>query len=235
MAQGKSLNSSLFRSSIGRKFLMALTGLMLIGFVIAHLLGNLQVFAGQEALNSYAHLLKSNPKLLWGARGGLILAFIIHVVTALQLRAANAAARPVPYAYNNTVQATLASRTMALSGVIILFYVIGHLLHFTLGIILPQYASLVDSQGRHDVYSMLVHGFQVRPVAIAYIFCLALLWSHLSHGISSVFQTLGFNHPRYTACVKRLGPGLSALIILGYISIPLAVMLGYVTLPVGGV
>ena len=116
---------------------------------------------------------------------------------------------------------------MALSGTIILLYVIGHLLHFTLGVILPEYAELQDAQGRHDVYSMVVKGFQVTPIAIFYIIALLLLWSHLSHGISSIFQSLGIRSSK-NGIIANVGPVLSSILIVGYVSIPLSVMFGFI-------
>jgi succinate dehydrogenase / fumarate reductase cytochrome b subunit len=216
-----------FNSSIGRKYIVGLTGIALILFLIAHLLGNLQIFAGPKAINDYAEFLKSVPQLVWPARAGLLLMFVLHFTFALKLYLENKAARPKSYAVDNTVQATVASRIMALSGTIILMFVIGHLLHFTLGIILPEYAELQDAQGRHDVYSMVIKGFQVTPVALFYIIALLLLWSHLSHGISSVFQSLGITHSK-KGIIGNVGPILSSILIIGYISIPLSIMFGLV-------
>jgi len=216
-----------FKSSIGRKYVVGVTGIALVLFLIAHLLGNLTIFAGPKAINDYAAFLKSMPVVLWGARFGLIVTFVLHFSFALKLYLENKAARPKAYAVDNSVQATVSSRIMALSGTIILLYVVGHLLHFTLGVILPEYAELQDAQGRHDVYSMVIKGFQVTPVAVFYIVALCLLWSHLSHGISSIFQSLGVIQSN-KGLISKIGPVLSTLLILGYISIPLLVMLGLV-------
>ena len=216
-----------FNSSIGRKYVVGLTGIALILFLIAHLLGNLQIFAGPKAINDYAAFLESVPQLVWPARIGLLVMFVLHFSFALKLYLENRAARPKSYALEDTVQATVASRIMALSGTIILMFVIGHLLHFTLGIILPEYAELQDAQGRHDVYSMVIKGFQVTPIALFYVLALLLLWSHLSHGISSVFQSLGISHSK-KGVIGNLGPVLSSILIIGYVSIPLSVMFGLV-------
>jgi len=207
---------------------VGVTGILLIVFVVAHLLGNLQIFLGQKALNDYAALLKSIPLPLWIARIGLLAAFVIHLTVALRLKWENARARPELYAAENTAEASVSSRIMALTGSIVLFYVIGHVLHFTLGVFLPELHQLHDSQGRQDVFLMMVRSFQIPAVSIAYIISMCFLWSHLSHGISSVFQTLGFRTSRNRAIVDALGPGLSGLILLGYISIPLAVLVGLV-------
>ena len=208
---------------------MALTGLGLILFLFAHLAGNLLIFAGADALNDYAALLKSNMGVLWGARVGLIVIFILHVSTAFQLSRENTLARPTAYAHQNTVQATLSSRSMALSGTFVLFYVVGHLLHFTMGVILPEHYAMTDSMGRHDVYSMVVLGFQNVAVSLAYIAAMIFVGSHLSHAIASSFQTIGFNHPNYTPVIQKIGPAVAAILTLGYISIPAAVLAGLIT------
>ena len=217
-----------FKSSIGKKYVVGGTGILLILFLVIHMLGNLQVFAGPKEINDYAAFLKSLGPLLWAARIGLLLTFLIHLSFAINLYLENRAARPEDYVVEDTVQATLSSRIMALSGTIILLYVVGHLLHFTLGVILPEYYELTDSEGRHDVYSMVIKGFQVPAVSLFYIFAMLLLWSHLSHGISSVFQSLGLKSPRTSPALQKIGPVLSTILVIGYISVPLSVLLGFV-------
>lgn len=224
----------LFRSSIGRKILAALSGIVLILFLIGHMLGNLQIFAGPDAINSYAEFLHSMPGALWCVRFGLLAIFLLHVVLTIQLNLENAAARPQPYGFEETVKATLASRTMLLSGLVLGFYVIGHLLHFTVGVIYPEYAVLKDAAGRHDVYSMVVKGFQQPGISIAYIVCMALLWSHLSHAVSSVFQTLSLRGPQSAKIIDILGPLVATVIVAGFIAVPAAVLLDIVRLPGGG-
>lgn len=219
------------RSSIGRKLLVALTGLLLIGFLLGHLAGNLLVYQGQDAVNNYALWLKSKPLLLWGARIGLLLVFIVHLRLAVLLRLENRRARPVPYEYESTVQASFASRSMLLSGLVVLAYLVYHLLHLTFGSILPDNFALRDAQGRHDVYSMLVRGLRNPFVAASYVLAMLLLGLHLMHAITSVFQTLGFGHPRYERIVRFIGPGLAGLIVLLYCTIPLSIYLGLVLLP----
>lgn len=225
------MSASFFSSSIGKKYVVAITGLFLVLFNLMHMAGNLQMFKGQDAINGYAAFLKGLGPILWGARIGLLVFFGLHIVFAIQLALRNKAARPVDYSHQNTVQATVSSRIMALSGSMVLLYVIGHLLHFTMGVILPEYYELHDAQGRHDVFSMVVHSFQVKPVAIAYIIALLLLWSHMSHGIASIFQTLGIRTKALAKHSDRLGRILSSIIILGYISIPVGVLSGIIHLP----
>ncbi len=150
---------SFVRSSIGKKVIMAVTGVLLIGFIMAHMAGNLLVFVGPDAINDYAKLLKESGLILWVARIGLILIFVLHIASAIALKRENRKARPQAYAYKNTVQASIASRYMGLTGSVILLFVIGHLLHFTWTFFNPEYAALIDNQGRHDVYRMIVTGF----------------------------------------------------------------------------
>ncbi len=220
-------------SSIGAKILMALSGLILFGFVLVHMAGNLQVFLGQDAYNAYAHFLKGLPELLWPARLVLLSAVLLHIFSGLRLAAIDRAARPVAYAQRRYRQASWASRTMALSGLVVLSFLVYHLLHFTLGVTHPADFARRDPAGHHDVYSMLVLGFKNPYVAGAYMVSMALLGLHLSHGVSSLLQTLGFNHPRYNRGVAYIGPLFAALIVVGNISMPLAVLLGWIKLPPG--
>ena len=195
-----------FSTSVGKKVLMAASGAALAGFVVAHLAGNLQIFLGQEAVNRYAHFLKSTPGLLWSARLFLLAMGALHVVTSAQLNREARAARPEPYAGKAYIKASPASRTMFASGLIILGFIVYHLLHFTFLKLHPQYGQLTDALGRHDVYSMMVLSFLNPLICAAYIvpvFCLCL---HLSHGLSSLFQSLGINTERSRA---GLAAGLS--------------------------
>ena len=216
------------RSSIGRKWIVAVTGVALLGFVIAHMLGNLQVFLGPDALNSYAAKLAGLGPLLWAARLLLLAAAIAHVAVALQLAAENRAARPVRYAARASVQGRTSARSMAITGCMILLFVLYHLAHFTWGLAHPELTARLDSQGRHDVYAAVVGSFQVPSIAALYVAAMVLLGLHLWHGASSLFQTLGWNGPRSRRLVARLGPLVAAFIVLGNCSIPLAVLTGLV-------
>lgn len=215
-----------FRSSIGRKTIMAVTGFFLLGFVIAHMLGNLQIFLGQNALNDYAKHLEELPYLLYSARIFLLICVLLHIWTAISLTRENRAARPKAYKVQATVQATYASRTMMMSGIIVLAFIIYHLLHFSAGVAHPEYFKTRLADGNPDVYNMVVRSFQQWPISLVYIFSMALLCLHLSHGIQSIFQTLGFEKMR----PKMQWPSrLFALaIFLGNSSIPLACLLGWV-------
>lgn len=222
------------RSSIGAKFVMAVTGVGLFGFVIGHMLGNLQMFLGQDALNNYAKSLKDLGPLLWVPRIGLLVCVTLHILTAVRLTRENRQARPMSYVSDGTVQATFASRTMFRTGVIILAFVVFHLLHLTFGAILPENYALEDGMQRHDVYSMTVLGFQNWLVTGSYIVAMVPLGFHLSHGVTSLFQSLGLHHPRYNPLIAKIGPVSAAIIVVGNVSMPLACLLGIVQLPGGG-
>lgn len=221
------------KSSIGAKILMALTGVVLFGFVIVHLLGNLQIFLGQEAYNGYAAFVKASPEVLWGVRAVLLGAVLLHIVSGLRLAFLNKKARPVAYANKQYVKASWFSRTMTWTGVVLLAFIVYHLLHFTVGVVQPEHFHMVDAKGRHDAYSMFVYGFQNVYVSASYIVAMILLGFHLEHGASSMFQSLGINHPRFNGLLHRIGPVFAVLIVLGNISMPIAVLLGWVTLPAG--
>ncbi len=210
---------------------MAIASAGLILFLIGHLAGNLLVFAGPEAMNAYARSLRSFPLLLWGARLGLIAIFSLHVILGIKLYMENRRARPTKYRYSNTVQATLASRSMMISGLVLLTYLVYHLLHFTFGQVHSDYFHLEDNLGRHDVYSMVVFSFQQLPIVIAYLISMLSVALHLSHGLPSLMQSLGWNSPRFEAAFRRTGLLFAILIFAGYSSIPLAVYFGLLRLP----
>ena len=218
---------SWLRSSLGKKTLMAISGLMLVGFVIMHLAGNLLVFAGAEALNAYAEKLRHVPALLWGARAALLAAVIVHVVTSVQLARENAAARPQHYAAYRAQKSTLAGRTMMLSGLLLLAYLVYHLLHFTFRTAHPELSMAVDPFGRHDVYAMVIMSFNNRAIALVYILGMAVLCAHLHHGIASTWQTLGFADERSLRLAGFIGRTAALLLFVGYSAIPVAVLLGY--------
>ena len=182
---------------------MAITGLLLIFFVIGHMVGNLQIFLGQESINAYGAFLKSKPALIWGARIGLLGLIAIHIWSAITLSAMNKTARPIAYRVNKSVAASYASRTMIWSGLIVLAFIIYHILHFTVGAVSPDLLALRDESGRHDIYLMVIQGFSHPFVAGFYIFSMALLCSHLSHGTSSLFQSLGFRSGKQKIWANR--------------------------------
>lgn len=218
-----------FNSTLGKKYIMAITGFMLFGFVIIHMLGNLQVFAGAEAINEYGHLLKSKPALLWGARLGLLTITSLHIITAIQLVLRNRAARPQKYGSSAApYKASITSRTAAISGSIILAFIIYHLLHFTVGVTNPEYMTMHDAEGRHNVFAMVVAGFSNPMIAITYLVAMVLLCMHLSHGVSSMFQSLGLKSGAYDKQIAILAKIGAAAIFLGNCAIVLSVLFGLV-------
>ena len=227
----------LYRSSIGAKLVMALTGVALFGFVIVHLLGNLQIFAGREAINAYGVKLRSFGPMLWIARLGLIAIAGLHVATALRIMRANDAARPVAYAMRANRQVKAQTRFMATSGLLLLGYALFHLAHFTWGFVngasFRLTERLADGTTRHDVYSMMVIEFRVWWVSAAYLAAMVGLALHLCHGIPSFFQTLGLAHPRYDGAIRLAGPVVATLVFAGYAAIPVAALLGILEPPGG--
>jgi len=217
------------RSSVGKKVIMAVTGLILFGFVIGHLLGNLTIFGGPDALNAYAKKIRDLGPFLWVLRSGLILAVILHIVSAVCLTLENKKARPNNYVVKKSQTTTYAARTMAVSGLIVLAFIVYHLLHFTFRVTHPAISNLSDVHGHHDVYSMVVLSFQNGWLSASYIIAMVLLCSHLNHGFWSMFQSVGLLCEKNTTQIK-IGSTLFALIIfMGYISIPLAVLVGRLT------
>ncbi len=210
-----------YDSSIGKKAVMAITGLILFGYLVVHMLGNLQFFIGKETMDHYAETLHGNPALLWTARTVLLVSVLLHMWAWIQLTALKREARPVGYVKRSNVQASFGSRTMSLSGPIIAAFVIFHILHLTTGTVHPNFVPL-------HAYENLVSGFAVLPVAILYIVAMLFIGTHLSHGIWSMFQSLGFSHPRYTPMIKAFASIFSWILIGGFISIPLSVMFGLV-------
>jgi succinate dehydrogenase / fumarate reductase cytochrome b subunit len=215
-----------YQSSIGKKWIVALTGLVLIGYVIGHLIGNLQVFVGPEQINAYGAFLHGHVFLLWLVRIFLLVCFFLHIVFTIKLAIENRQARPECYAVTKRVQASIAGRTMVWSGLIVLCFVVYHLLHFTAQVTNPEFRQLEDSAGRHDVYAMLVRGFNNPFASGFYILGMFLLCSHLSHGFGSFFQTMGLNSQRLAPVLVNGGRILAWLIFVGYVSIPIAVMTG---------
>ena len=218
--------SRLLASSIGMKIVMAVTGGLLSLFLVAHVLGNLEIFGGAEAINRYGALLRVIPWMLWVVRAGLLTLAVLHVWSAARLLRINAAARPQAYKQKSYRATTWAARAMLLSGFVVAAFVVFHILHFTVCSVAPEYKTLEDSQGRHDVFAMVSDAFH-RPAIVAfYGLSILLLGLHLSHGVASALHTLGLNHPRYNPSIRFLGPLFATLIVLGFIAVPLAMLSG---------
>jgi succinate dehydrogenase / fumarate reductase cytochrome b subunit len=213
-----------YEATIGKKAVMAVTGVVLFGYVVGHMLGNLQIFLGPAQLNRYAELLHSAPALLWGVRLLLLAAVILHITASLQLWWLRRKARPVGYHKKDDVGSNYASRTMMWSGPILAAFVVFHVLHLTTG----------DVPGlpfdRANVYNNVVAGFMHPAVSIAYIVAVSMLMLHLYHGLWSMFQSVGASHPRYTPVMRTLAKIVAVVLLLGYISIPVSVLAGYLTL-----
>jgi succinate dehydrogenase / fumarate reductase cytochrome b subunit len=220
----------IWKTAVGKKAVMAVSGIVLFGFVLVHMLGNLKLYQGREAMNEYARFLREIgvPELpesgvLWIARSVLLIAVAAHIWAAWQVTRQSRAARPVSYQRRSVVQATYASRTMRWGGVILLLFVVYHLLHLTFGTVHPAFVE-------GDVYSNVVRGFQVWWVAAFYIVAQAALGFHLYHGLWSLFQSLGWNHPRFNRWRRRFAQVFAAIVTLGNLSFPLAVLSGWVHL-----
>ncbi|HEU5077855.1 MAG TPA: succinate dehydrogenase cytochrome b subunit [Opitutaceae bacterium] len=238
---------SFYRSSIGRKFLMAVTGLVLIGFVIGHLVGNLQIFSAPDKINGYAEFLHSTGATLWTVRILLIVCTIVHVWAAISLTRDNQRARGGPrYTVKHTIRATLASRTMRLTGFVVLAFVVYHLLHFTIGGVdanfkenLPRYVlesdyhilgvKVVDANTPVlDVHTMMVKGFQNPIVSIFYVIAVGLLSYHIVHGLDSMFQTLGLRNTSWSSGLRKFSVLFATLYFLGNAAIPVSILAGAV-------
>ncbi|HOW65304.1 MAG TPA: succinate dehydrogenase cytochrome b subunit [Candidatus Paceibacterota bacterium] len=219
----------LLGSSIGKKYLLAITGCMLFGFVVVHLLGNLQIFLGPEALNTYAHFLQSKPLMVWAFRLFLLVVAGLHVFLAIQVWAENKRARPVGYACPDPVEASYASRTMIVTGLVVACFIVYHLLHFTVKAFHPEYAGMKDPvTGYLDVYRMMIQGFSNVWISCFYILGTSLLSFHLSHGISSMFQSFGLRNQMFRWFLDRLAIVVAVFYGLGSLSIPVAVLSGLI-------
>jgi len=222
------LLGSLFSSSIGKKILMALTGLVLFGFVTGHLVGNLQIFQPAQKINAYGHLLESLGAGLWLIRAFLLACLVVHVWIAIQLTLENRAARPQGYGKDFTNRATLASRVMARTGLVVLAFLIYHLMHFTLRVQHPEWGEhtfrLADGTMVRDVHTMIIQGFSGVGVSFFYILAVGLLSYHLSHGIVSMVQTLGLKNEKWTVGLERFAVAYCWIYFLANAAIPLSVL-----------
>jgi succinate dehydrogenase / fumarate reductase, cytochrome b subunit len=220
----------LWSTMIGKKVVMAVTGVVLIGFVIAHMLGNLKIFLGAEAIDAYAVFLRTMGEpmfpygsLLWAARIVLLACLAMHITAAVQLTLMNWSARPQGYDIKRSIATTYAARTMRWSGVILALFIVYHLLHLTGGAVGFQ-----PGQFRHlSVYINVLAGFSVWYVAVFYIVAMACLCLHLDHGVWSMLQTFGLNNARTTSALRALSRLLALVVFVGFISVPVAVLAGW--------
>jgi succinate dehydrogenase / fumarate reductase cytochrome b subunit len=212
-----------YRSAIGKKAVMAATGVIGIGFLILHVLGNLLAFRGPDALNSYSHFLKSNGELLWLLRGVLIVSLVLHVIAATQLTIQNRAARPVDYVRRESQVATVASRTMRIGGVLLLAFIVLHILHFTTGTLKP---AGVFSKG--DVFGNVLASFRLWWVTLFYVVSMVALGAHLYHGAWSAVRSMGVSQPTDDPLQKRVSLAVALFIWAGFTIVPVAVFLGII-------
>ncbi len=221
---------ALWRTLIGKKIVMAITGIVLIGFVIAHMLGNLKMFSGPDEINAYSRFLRSvafpalsRGELLWLVRIFLFICVTLHITAAIQLSRMNRAARPIDYSVKRNIETTFAARVMLWGGLLLVVFIIFHLLHMTGGLVGFSPGQFKDLA----VYQNVVAAFSVWPVSLFYIVAMAALCLHLDHGIWSMLQTLGWNTARNQAKLKIVSRVIAIVVFLGFSSIPVAVMAGW--------
>ncbi len=221
---------NLYRSTIGKKIIMAVTGLIGIAFVVFHMLGNLQVFIGQDKFDSYAAMLHGPlAEVVWAMRVVLVVAVLLHILMAWQLTRRAKAARPVGYKMREPQVSTLASRTMRWGGVLLVAFIVFHILHFTIGAIDPAGVfHQTDAAGRHDIYGDVVASFRIWWVSVFYIVAMAFLGLHLFHGAWSSLRTLGVAHPSAHPMRRRIAAAVAIVVWLGFTLVPLGVIAGIV-------
>jgi succinate dehydrogenase / fumarate reductase, cytochrome b subunit len=215
-------------TSVGSKVLIALSGLGLAGFVVFHMLGNLQVFEGPDALNTYAAFLREMPILLWTVRLGLLAIVGLHIVLSFRVALQNRRARPVGYVLHRFRRASFASRTMALTGSLLVLFIVFHLLHLTVGWVDPSFHNRLDIRGQRDVFGNVVHAFQNPLLVAIYLAGQVVLGLHLSHALSSTLQTLGLEHPMLDRLFRGAGPLVALVVVVGNVAIVLAIAFGLV-------
>ena len=210
----------LTQSSVGRKILVAVTGVMLVAFICVHLLGNMSLFAGADAINAYAEKLHSLGPVVWIFRAAMLGIFTVHVIFAVQLSFENSSARPEAYMQKVNEEATFMSRNMLITGGVLLAFVVYHILHFTARIVgVENVETLVDATGRFDVYTMVVQSFNSAFIAGVYIVSMICLFLHLAHGVGSFFQTLGLTNDSTFDAVGKLGKVVSIVLLVGYVAV----------------
>lgn len=220
----------LLRTTIGRKLIVAVTGIVLILFVIGHIGGNMTLYMGQSALNNYAHFLQTSP-MLWVVRLAMLAVVLLHIALGIAVTRENRMARPEAYHAGYPWYLRLYQRRMIISGLVLLVFVVGHVAHLTLGAGVGEVFHLKDAGGNVDVYSRVVSIFQNSWIAWAYIVAMLLLAMHLKHTVRAVFQTLGFFRENYYEFFEFLSWVVTLAVVGGFISIPLSVQLGWLVLP----
>jgi len=223
---------SMLKSSVGRKLTMAVTGVILVLFIIGHVLGNMSIFVGPEGINAYAVHLRDLGPLLWVVRLVMLVVFVVHVWLGIQLTMENKSARPVGYQQKKNLVTTFAAQTMVISGLVLLAFVVYHVLHFTFHVGVDNVDQLAKAwMGEHfDVYTMVVVGFGKAINVLVYVAAMILLFFHVSHGFQSFLQTLGLSNECVQPKYQAVGKLVALVVSIGFISIPVLIMVGIVKL-----
>lgn len=216
---------SLFTSTVGRKIIMAITGQLMVLFVVVHLLGNSSIFIGPDGINAYAKHLHDLGPLVWVFRLAMLAMVSLHGWFGIQLTLESKAATPSTYAVNKKLKAGFASENMIWTGLLLLAFIVYHILHFTARVT-PDIVQGVDMAGRYDVFTMVVSSFQHGAIAMIYVVAMVALFLHLSHGIQSFFQTMGWNSEKTLPLISTVGKVVAVVFLIGYSSIPLFILTG---------
>lgn len=219
---------STITSSVGKKYVMAITGIILCLFVTGHMVGNLHLFMGADSINHYAHFLQGLGPVLWLIRLVMGTVLVVHLIFGTWLFFGNRSARPIKYQKFSTVEATLPSRLMIYTGALILAYAVYHLLHFTVQSLDPSYLTFTDAEGRHNVFHMVVVGFGNYAATAIYMTGMIILGTHIYHGGSSIFQSLGLNNTKYRPLIDKIGPLWAIVVGTGFFVVPLTVVMGWI-------
>jgi succinate dehydrogenase / fumarate reductase cytochrome b subunit len=219
---------SVLTSSVGKKYIMAVTGIILCLFVTGHMLGNLHLFMGAQALNHYAHFLQGLGPILWLIRLVMAATLLIHIIFGTWLYFGNRSARPVKYHKLDTVEVSIPGRIMIYTGALVLAYLVYHILHFTIQSIDPSFLTFTDTEGYHDVFHMVVVGYGNFIASAIYMIGMIILGLHIYHGGSSLFQSLGLSNPKYRPLIDKIGPLWAVVVGCGFFVVPLVIVCGWV-------
>jgi succinate dehydrogenase / fumarate reductase cytochrome b subunit len=211
-----------YNTSLGKKFIMAITGLLMVLFVVAHMLGNMSIFGGENGLNAYAEHLRAFPPALWAFRAVMVGAFLVHIWMGLSLYLENKAARPVQYAKKVNDKTTFSAQTMIWTGLILGAFIVYHLLHFTLHAV-PGVVTGEDAEGRFNVFAMVVDAFRNFPITLVYVAAMVVLLLHLRHGIQSFFQSLGLTNDSTQPKLVTGGRWVAGVVAIGFLAIPVLI------------
>ena len=212
-----------YKTSLGKKFIMGITGLAMVGFAVAHMLGNLSIFGGANGINAYAEHLRAFPPMLWAFRGVMLVAFVLHIWTGVTLYLENKAARPVQYAMKRNDRTTFSAETMIWTGILLGVFVIYHLLHFTLHAFNPSFGHMVDTLGRFDVFQMVSTSFSKFGISLVYVASMVVLLLHLRHGIQSFFQSLGLTNDATLPRLTTGGRWVAGVVAIGFLFTPVLI------------